>query len=238
MSAAGVLNVGIDLGGHTISCATLPNGTAFTANVNVVTTNNGNYIRQYKSGSTSYVRVYYNDNVLATLYSFNGSSTAHSNPVLLPDDFGVINTVDDSAVSYPYLQRDAHIKVYGFSEDLDKVVLNDGSILHPDILFDGDSNGNITLSKDLSAYSHVRICYRDDDRTYQSVTLYQPVGKSIELSSIRMYTSFAYIKVRLVNITATQITTAASSFGNLQVYPSIRYAAENRIYITRVEAWN
>lgn len=128
--------------------------------------------------------------------------------------------------------------VYGFRDDLNKVDLNAGTALTPDVLFAGDSNGNITLSNDLSGYTHARIIYRDDDRTYQSVTLYQPVGKSIELSSIRMHTSFAYIKVRLVNISATQITTAASSFGNLQVYPSIRYAAENRIYITRVEAWN
>lgn len=238
MSVAGLLNVGIDLGGHTISCATLPNGTEFSTNVNVVTTNNGNYIRQYKSGSTSYVRVYYNGNVLATLYSFNGSSTTHGSPVLLPDDFGVINAVDDSAVSYLYLQRDAHIKVYGFTEDLDKVVLNDGSSMSPDVLYSGDSNGNITLSGDLSNYSYARIYYRDNDGTHRSVTLYQPVGKSVELMSVRMSPTFAYIKVRMVGISATQITTTASSFGDLQVYPSTRYSAENRIYITRVEAWN
>lgn len=235
---SGLLNIGIDLGGHTISCSGIPRTTVFENNVNVINTNNGNYIRQYKSGSTSYLRVYYKGAVRATLYSYNGSTAAVSNPVLLPDDFGVINSVDESATSYQYLERDAHVNIYAFSEDLDKVVINNGSSFKPDVLYTGDSNGDISLSANLANYKYLRIFYRDDDNAHRSITMYDPVGKYVELTSLRLYTNFSYIKSRLVLVGNTKLSTAAGSFGNLQLYPSIRFNASNIIYITRVEAWN
>lgn len=39
----------------------------------------------------------------------------------LPDDFGVLYEVDDSAVLYGMLKRIANQKVYGFTEDMNRV---------------------------------------------------------------------------------------------------------------------
>lgn len=247
-----VLNIGIDLGGRTISASTLPSGTVFPSDTVVLRTNKGNYIREYERGDGwSCLLLMYQggfdqpDGFYVFLYQYKTGETAEYNDITLPDDFGVVTEVDEDSVSYPYILRTDHEKVYAFTEDLNKVELT-GTVLYPDVLYVGNvPSGNIFptsyfLNESAANYSHMRIYYATKDNYYSSVDVYQPNDKTVYLmsgSSTRS-NSTAYLKAIAVTIDNSIIFVNESTAMNLKLSPSVAYADTHQVFITRVEAWN
>lgn len=235
-----MLNIGIDLGGKTIS-ADIPSGVTFVERKTVIQTNNGNYIEEYAESGISYVNVYYNDVSIGYLYTYD--TGASYNNITLPDDFGVINETDHSSVSYPYLSRTENGNVYGVTEDMNKVELM-GTAVFPHVLFSGGiPSGTFpnkyTLSKSAVNYSHMRIYFATNNRLYNSVDLYQPNGKTAYLMSGNTnHDPKFYIKYCEVTINGTSINVTANSSGTVRINPTPTHDAENKVCITRVEAWN
>lgn len=238
------LNIGIDLGGRKISASSLPSSTVFSEDAVVLRTQNGNYIREYPyTSSISHLDVFYNGESFSSLFAHNNTITAGTYyDVTLPDDFGVVTEVNEESVSYPHISREPNGKTYAFSEDLNKVELN-GTALYPDVLFDGDTLGSVTLSASAADYSHMRIYFHTDDNLYSSVDVYRPNGKSVYLMSGISYssgnTTHAYLKAKSAYINGHSIVTGdGASPMNLRIYPSMTYTKKDVIYIRRVEAWN
>ena len=237
-----MLNVGIDLGGKTIS-ANIPSGVTFAERKTVIQTINGNYIEEYVTAGTSYVDVYYNDVSIGYLYTYNGTSGASYNNITLPNDFGVVSEIDHYSVSYPYLSRTENGNVYAFTEDSNKVELM-GTAVFPDVLFTGNIpsgtfQNKYTLSKSAANYSHMRIYFATNNRLYNSVDLYQPNGKTAYLMSGNTnHDPKFYIKYCEVTINGTSINVTANSSGTVRINPTPTHDAETKVCITRVEAWN
>lgn len=235
-----MLNIGIDLGGKTIS-ANIPSGVTFAERKTVIQTNNGNYIEEYAESGTSYVDVYYNDVSLGNLYKYDTSASYEN--ITLPDDFGVISEVNTYSVSYPYLSRTENGDVYAFTEDMNKVELM-GTAVFPDVLFTGSiPSGTFpnkyTLSKSAANYTHMRIYFATNNRLYNSVDLYQPNGKTAYLMSGNTnHDPKFYIKYCEVTINGTSINVTANSSGTVRINPTPTHDAETKVCITRVEAWN
>lgn len=102
------LEVGINLNGRTIYCE-IPAGTSITAKKYIAKTHNPeNYIAE-ENGQAYY---HYNDEV-HIFYD----ATHNVSDFTLPVDFGVITEVDNTAVTYEYISRTSHEKVYVVSED-------------------------------------------------------------------------------------------------------------------------
>lgn len=235
-----MLNIGIDLGGKTIS-ANIPSGVTIAERKTVIQTNNGNYIEEYVTNGTSYVTVYYNDVSLGNLYKYDTGASYEN--ITLPNDFGVVSEIDTYSVSYPYLSRTENGNVYAFTEDLNKVELM-GTAVFPDVLFTGNiPSGTFpnkyTLSKSAANYSHMRIYFATNNRLYNSVDLYQPNGKTAYLMSGNTnHDPKFYIKYCEVTINGTSINVTANSSGTVRINPTPTHDAENKVCITRVEAWN
>ena len=247
-----VLNVGIDLGGRTISARTLPSATVFPSSETVVVlTNNGNYIAQMATSTDSGLRIYYNGSLYELLYDYLYSDdlTGYKD-ILLPDDFGVVSEVNKSAVSYPYIRRSDNEKKYAVTEDMDRVELQ-GTALYPDVLYDyrsptGQSGPSIyTLSKNILTYSHARIYYRTNDSYYSSVDICNPAsGNKLYLISGSASRSSDEMRVYLKAVafviasTGLSLTMEADTAIAHRIYPSASYVSGQAVYITRVEAWN
>ena len=235
-----MLNIGIDLGGKTIS-ADIPSWVTFSERKTVIQTNNGNYIEEYAESGISYVTVYYNDVSLGNLYKYDTGASYEN--ITLPDDFGVISEIDHYSVSYPYLLRTENGDVYAFTEDMNKVELM-GTAVFPDVLFTGNiPSGTFpnryTLSKSAVNYSHMRIYFATNNRLYNSVDLYQPNGKTAYLMSGNTnHDPKFYIKYCEVTINGTSINVTANSSGTVRINPTPTHDAETKVCITRVEAWN
>ena len=235
-----MLNIGIDLGGKTIS-ADIPSWVTFTERKTVILTNNGNYIEEYVESGISYVNVYYNDVSLGYLYKYDTGASYEN--ITLPDDFGVISETDHYSVSYPYLSRTENGNVYAVTEDMNKVELM-GTAVFPDVLFTGSiPSGTFpkkyTLSKSAANYSHMRIYFATNNRLYNSVDLYQPNGKTAYLMSGNTnHDPKFYIKYCEVTINGTSINVTANSSGTVRINPTPTHDAETKVCITRVEAWN
>lgn len=246
-----ILNIGIDLGGRTISASTLPSGTTFSAEYDnktvVLRTNTGNYIAEYVSNVTgrSRLEIYYNESAYRYLYTYKDSMGADYNDVTLPEDFGVVTEINEDSVSYQYILRTDHEKVYAFTEDLDKVELN-GTALYPEVLYVGQRpSGGMApttyyLDSDASNYSHMRIYYCTNNDYYSSVDVYDPSGKTVYLmsGSSTSNNSTAYLKAIAVTIGIDVINVNTNTEMNLKVSPSIAYTDAQQVFITRVEAWN
>lgn len=235
-----MLNIGIDLGGKTIS-ANIPSGVTIAERKTVIQTNNGNYIEEYVTNGTSYVTVYYNDVSLGNLYKYDTGASYEN--ITLPNDFGVVSEIDTYSVSYPYLSRTENGNVYAFTEDSNKVELM-GTAVFPDVLFTGNiPSGTFpnkyTLSKSAANYSHMRIYFGTNNRLYNSVDLYQPNGKTAYLMSGNTnHDPKFYIKYCEVTINGTSINVTANSSGTVRINPTPTHDAETKVCITRVEAWN
>ena len=119
-----VLTIGIDLGGRTLT-STIPAGTTVSANKYIAKTIAGNYIQEkVASGVTKCVVVVGGSETV--IYQSTGSSTpVNLGTFSMPDDFGVINEVDESAVFYEYIIRGDHEKLYVLTEDMAKVELGE-----------------------------------------------------------------------------------------------------------------
>lgn len=247
------LNIGIDLGGRTISARTLPSATAFPSgsDVVVVVTNEGNSIVQQETSSESRLVVYYNGSLYDALYDYlQYQGLTGYKDILLPDDFGVVSEVNESAVSYPYILRSDNDKLYAFTEDMDRVELR-GTAVYPDVLYDyrsptGQSGPSVyTLSQNLFSYSHARIYYRTNDSYYSSIDICNPAeGQKVYLISGSASSSTdgkrVYLKAIAFTIAGTGLSLVSEADTAIahRIYPSASYTAGQAVYITRVEAWN
>ena len=238
-----LLSIGIDLGGRMISASTLPSGTVFTQAESVIWTHNGNYIEEYASSGTSYLRVYYNGSSFGYLYTYASGSGASYRNITLPDEFGVITEVNVNAVAYPYIVRTDNENVYAFSEDLNKVGLK-GTAVYPDVLFNAGIPSETfpkkyTLSKSSASYSHMRIYFATNNKLYSSIDVYRPNGKTVYLMSGNTnHDPKFYIKYTEVKINSMSIDVTANSFGTVRINPTPTHNAVNKVCIVRVEAWN
>lgn len=124
------------------------------------------------------------------------------------------------------------------------------TVLRPDVLFKGHTNGTVTLSDSAANYSHMKIYY--DSMTggttgtpcYGSVCIYNPNGKSVNLFIGEAGASgsdrFPWWKGRDVTINGTSITTRTTNryYDTASSNKTTRTTtAANNIYIDRVEAW-
>lgn len=119
------INVGCDLNGRKIT-ASIPDTTEITELKYIAKVNDNNYIAENKmtvegqTGECSVGYYHYNDAIhIFYLRNSTGVVTNLSN-FTLPDDFGVVTEIDDTAVLYNYLKRNCHEKVYVLCEDFCK----------------------------------------------------------------------------------------------------------------------
>lgn len=123
------ITIGTDLNGRKIT-ATIPETTEITEQKIIAKTNSNNYIAENKmtvEGQTGECSVgYYHylngDQAETAMFYVRNSSEVVVNLTnfTLPDDFGVVTEIDDTAVLYDYLFRNCHEKVYVICEDFCK----------------------------------------------------------------------------------------------------------------------
>lgn len=106
-----LLTVGADLS-RVMIAANLPSGTTFTeTKVVAYGQSNDCKIEEGISGGTSYVKII-TPSGEKTLYDGSDNYTLSAYP-----DFGTVTSVDEDAVSYPYLIRESDKRIYGLTED-------------------------------------------------------------------------------------------------------------------------
>lgn len=92
------------------------------------------------------------------------------------------------------------------------------------------TNGNITLSDNVSNYKYIEIFYRDNSNHYSNVKVYQANGKRISLLTVYPNSTYHFwFNGALKNINENKITSQdASAMDVNSLY------ANNNIYITRI----
>ena len=91
--------------------------------------------------------------------------------------------------------------------DVLQVYDDDGNLLNGKTIYENNegSNGNITLSDSATGKKYIDIFYRDNDRTYSSVRVYDPDNKHVDLSTISRWGSVLYIKQKRIAIAGNKI---------------------------------
>lgn len=118
------LQIGIDLSGRTLS-ASIPAGTVVSANKYIARSINGNYIAERVTNGTSYGVLSVGGSETVFYQSTGSSTPINMGAFTLPDTFGVLSEVDETATLYEYINREAHEKLYVFTEDMAKVELDE-----------------------------------------------------------------------------------------------------------------
>lgn len=117
--------VGTDLNDRKITCS-IPNTTEITELKYIAKVTDDKYIAENKmtvEGQTGECSVgYYHYNDTINIFYLRNSSEIVTNlsNFKLPDDFGTVAEIDDTAVLYNYLTRDCHEKLYVICEDFCK----------------------------------------------------------------------------------------------------------------------
>lgn len=109
------LQTGISLNNRTLFL-NIPNGTSINSLKYIAKTDNpNNYIAEDNEiGYFHYLDEEENE-VISIFYRKNG---INHESIKLPDNFGVITEIDDTAVLYQYIKRTSHEKVFVISEDM------------------------------------------------------------------------------------------------------------------------
>lgn len=108
-------------------------------------------------------------------------------------------------------------------------------ILNEKVLFNGDSNGAITLSETSANFKYIEVFFRDNDNTYSSVKVYEPNNKFVDLTTLARWSSTFYIKQKRIGISGTKITNGNTTEIQFTTAPKITMKNDvNNIYITRV----
>lgn len=108
-------------------------------------------------------------------------------------------------------------------------------ILNEKVLFNGDSNGAITLSETSANFKYIEVFFRDNDNTYSSVKVYEPNNKFVDLATLARWSSTFYIKQKRIAISGTKITNGNTTEIQFTTAPKITMKNDvNNIYITRV----
>lgn len=101
----------------------------------------------------------------------------------------------------------------------------------PVSLWNGSSNGNITLSQSAANFTRITIYYNDNDNQCSSVDMYQPNGKLVILPS---NWDGQFHKMRSVKINGTSVNTVRAYETDTRTGDVVQ---KNLIYITRVLGW-
>ena len=123
--------------------------------------------------------------------------------------------------------------------DTKKITLNNKE-LNGKVLFEGDSNGEITLNDDLSNYEYIDIIYKSNDIIpfYNTTRVYSPIDKRITLLVwvISATGSGSYAKGRNVDISNTKISNTSTRYNEtgLNSNSPAAIVIGNFVYITKV----
>ena len=121
--------------------------------------------------------------------------------------------------------------------DVLQVYDDDGNLLNGKTIYENNegSNGNITLSDSATGKKYIDIFYRDNDRTYSSVRVYDPDNKHVDISTISRWGSALYIKQKRIAIAGNKIANGNTTEVAFTTAPKIAIDTNaNSIYITRV----
>lgn len=124
--------------------------------------------------------------------------------------------------------------------DVLQVYDDNGNLLNGKTIYENNegSNGNITLSDSATGKKYIDIFYRDNDRTYSSVRVYDPDNKHVDLSTISRWGSALYIKQKRIAIAGNKIANGNTTDVAFTTAPKIAIDTNaNSIYITRVVAY-
>ena len=124
--------------------------------------------------------------------------------------------------------------------DVLQVYDDDGNLLNGKTIYENNegSNGNITLSDSATGKKYIDIFYRDNDRTYSSVRVYDPDNKHVDISTISRWGSVLYIKQKRIAIAGNKIANGNTTEVAFTTAPKIAIDTNaNSIYITRVVAY-
>lgn len=108
------------------------------------------------------------------------------------------------------------------------------------VLFSGDSNNNIVLADDAANYAKMTIYFRNNDYVYSSVTVNDPDGKIVDLTSSRNTDAAVYMKSKSMSISGTSITQLTGADAHDVAFTGNTSSVTvntDLVYITRVEAW-
>lgn len=103
------------------------------------------------------------------------------------------------------------------------------------VLFDNDNQsmaGAITLSDSAANYDMFVICFKTQDNAFDSLTVYNPNGKDIVLTSANMNaynTTEMWIKSKILTISGTSINTKQKN--NVYLTGEINAAGSNTAYV-------
>lgn len=118
------LSIGINLDNRTLSL-NIPDETTIEDLKYIAKVNSNNYIAEDTVNGVS--RGYYhflnenNEAETAIFYQYDGTTTlVNIDSFTLPDNFGTITKVDETATLFDYISRNSHEKVYVISEDYAK----------------------------------------------------------------------------------------------------------------------
>ena len=150
--------------------------------------------------------------------------------------------VEDNFTSYPSQEKQIPVGEATWSEYKDRVDFKKATIRGVEILVgktiyenDEGSNGNITLSDSVTGKKYIDIFYRDNDRTYSSVRVYDPDNKHVDISTISRWGSVLYIKQKRIAIAGNKIANGNTTEVAFTTAPKIVIDTNaNSIYITRV----
>lgn len=137
-------------------------------------------------------------------------------------DFGTANTSDTWVPVATTVNGEARWQHRAIPTDLART---------PVSLWSGNTNANITLSQTVANFKRVTIFYRDNDNLYSSVDVYDPLNKSVLLTS--NYNG-RYIKSRVVNLSGTAVN--SWYYGQTDAVNG-NQETTNLIYITKVLGW-
>lgn len=122
--------------------------------------------------------------------------------------------------------------------DTNQLKVNDKDIIGS-VLFEGDSNEDITLNDNVSNYEYIDIFYRSNDGYCESKKVYSPNGKNVNLTSFTPTSSTntgLYIKTKTITISNNTIKNNGTRYQEIFI-PGAgehRITASIFIYITKV----
>jgi len=119
------------------------------------------------------------------------------------------------------------------------LTLDGGKVYGEFVLFNGDSNEDITLKNDASNYDYIEIFYCDNNkRYYGSQKIYSPNNKTTTLSLTPFFSNanglYSYIYNGGISIIGDTITRTGSMYLQIQNQSIVNHTTDNYIYIYRV----
>lgn len=152
------------------------------------------------------------------------------------DENNVISTIDSGNNNYNNLSNKPSIN--GVVLEGNKTSEDLGiDILSQNVLYENTSGSNskITLSDSAANYEYLEIFFRNNDNIYNSVKVYQPNGKKVNLiSQYNNGSNTIWFKIAICLISGNTITKDNAVEMKLAASNAINASSGNTNYITRV----